>query len=317
MTSKFTSTINQLPDSHAEISGEIPHERFATYRARALKQVNQEVKLDGFRPGHIPEEALVAKLGEERILLTMAEFALQEAYPEMLREHALDAIGRPEITITKLAAGNPLGFKIKTALNPEFSLPNYQEIAKETNAEPAEKIEVTEKEIEEVITEVNKEKPREITPDLREKIKANLALEKERRNREKKRLKIIDAIIAKTEISLPPVLLETELDKMMDEMKHQIEQMGLKFADYLKHLKKEEQDLRDGWKSDAEKRLKTGLILTKIAKVEKLEADQTEVEKEVKHLQEHYKDAPEANLRRYITDLLLVEAVWRFLENQA
>ncbi len=317
MTSKSTSTINQLPDSHAEISGEIPHEHFATYRARALKQLNQEVKLDGFRPGHIPEEALVAKLGEERILLTMAEFALQEAYPEMLREHALDAIGRPEITITKLAAGNPLGFKIKTALNPEFTLADYAKIAREISTEVVEKVEVTEKEIEEVITEVNKEKPREITPDMREKIKANLILEKERRNRDKKRLRIIDEIIKQTEISLPAVLIETELDKMVGEMKQQIEQMGLKFADYLKHIKKEEQALRDDWKEEAEKRLKTGLILTKIAKQEKLEADETEVEKEVKHLQEHYKDAPEQNLRRYITDLLLIEAVWRFLENQA
>lgn len=240
----MVTTINRLPDSQAEISGEIAAERFAAFRQRALKQLNSETRLDGFRAGHIPENILVSRLGEEKILRQMAEFALQETYPELLREHQLDAIGRPEITLTKLAAGNPLGFKIKTAVSPEFELGQYQTIAAKVNAEPPEKA----------------------------------------GGRDQKRWKIIEAIISQTTITLPAILVETELNNMLGEMKWQIGQAGLEFEDYLKHLKREEKDLRDVWRGEAEKRLKTGLILTKIAKKEKLEAS--------------------------------VEAVWRFLENQ-
>lgn len=310
-------SINKLPESVVELVGELATERFQGFRPAALKQLNQEVKIDGFRTGLIPENILVSHLGEERILLTMAEFALQEVYPEILKENGVDAIGRPEISLTKLAKDNPLGFKIKTAVSPEFTLGDYRQIAKKINQKPTENPEVTEQEVEEVITEINKDKTREITPELREKIKENLKLEKNRKNRDKKRLEIVEEIIKQTEIVLPKVLVEAELEKMLDEMKHQIEQMGLKFADYLKHIKKTENDLKVDWQSEAEKRLKTGLILTRIAKTEKLEAPAEEVEKETKHLLEHYKDVPEDRARHYMRDILLVETVWRFLENQA
>lgn len=300
--------VNNLPASEVELEGEIPTERFTAFRLAALKQLNDETKLDGFRTGHIPEKVLAEKLGEERILLVMAELALQKIYPEILQENKIDAIGRPTITLTKLATGNPLGFKIKTAVKPSFTLSNYKKIAKEICSQPLEEIQISDKEIEELA----KAHPNE----TKENLSANLKQFKERQAREKKRLKIAEGIIADTTIELPKVLVETELDKMAEEMKAQISQMGLKFEDYLKHIKKEVSDLKKDWHNEAEKRLKIGLVLAEIAKEEKLAPELAEVEKEIKHLQEHYKDAPEERLRHYVNEVLLVETVWKFLENQ-
>ena len=53
--------------------------------------------------------------------------------PKNCGREKLDVIGRPEITITKIAKGNPLGFKIKTALAPKLTLPDYRTIAREIN----------------------------------------------------------------------------------------------------------------------------------------------------------------------------------------
>lgn len=300
--------VNNLPASEVELEGEVPTERFTAFRLAALKQLNDETKLDGFRTGHIPEKVLAEKLGEERILLVMAELALQKIYPEILRENKIDAIGRPTITLTKLTTGNPLGFKIKTAVKPSFTLSNYKKIAKEICSQPLEEIQISDKEIEELA----KAHPNE----TKENLGANLKQFKERQAREKKRLKIAEGIIADTTIELPKVLVETELDKMAEEMKAQISQMGLKFEDYLKHIKKEVSDLKKDWHNEAEKRLKIGLVLAEIAKEEKLAPELAEVEKEIKHLQEHYKDAPEERLRHYVNEVLLVETVWKFLENQ-
>ena len=58
--------------------------------------------------------------------------ALSEYYPKILEENKIDAISRPEISITKLARKNPLGFKIKTATMPEMKLPDYKQIAKKS-----------------------------------------------------------------------------------------------------------------------------------------------------------------------------------------
>src|SRR3989344_608731 len=147
-------TIKNLPESEVEIEGEIASEEFATFRTDALASINTEITIDGFRPGHATEIALVAKVGEEKILLEMAETALQKAYPEIIEQEKLDAIGRPNITITKLAKDNPLGFKIKTAISPKIKLSDYAAAAKKVASEQAEKVEVTDKEVADLIEEV-------------------------------------------------------------------------------------------------------------------------------------------------------------------
>jgi FKBP-type peptidyl-prolyl cis-trans isomerase (trigger factor) len=89
----------------------------------------------------------------------MAELALSEHYPKILEENKIDAISRPEISITKLARKNPLGFKIKTAVIPEMKLPDYKQIAKKvvSGIKNEEKnTDVTEKEVEDTIMDIRK-----------------------------------------------------------------------------------------------------------------------------------------------------------------
>lgn len=45
-----------------------------------------------------------------------------------------DAIGKPDVQITKMASGNPLEFKIISTVIPEVKLPDYKAIAKKTVA---------------------------------------------------------------------------------------------------------------------------------------------------------------------------------------
>lgn len=309
--------ITKLPKAEVEIVGELSVPEFTAYRERALKTLNQSVKIDGFRPGQVPEQVLISKIGEEKILLEMAEMALQENYPKIVAENKIDALGQPEITLTKLAKDNPLGFKIKTAVNPEVTLPDFKKIAKEANSKPLTEIKVEDKEVDKVLAELEKNKT-----DLskienpKEKIRENLKLEKTAKQKDKRRLEIAEAVVKETKLEVPNLLIETEADKMLHEMRGQIERMGLKFEEYLKHLKKEERDLRAEWRGDAERRVRTALVLAKIAEVEKIGAPEAEVEKEVKHLKKHYEDAPEERLRTYIGNLLINEYVFRFLEEQ-
>ena len=88
---------------------------------------------------------LIGKVGELSILEEGAYQAIREALPQLLSEHEYDFIGAPEVTITKIAQGEPLGFKIKIAVMPEVKLADYKKIAKEENLKEAPKIEVSEK----------------------------------------------------------------------------------------------------------------------------------------------------------------------------
>src|ERR1035437_8358094 len=155
MTNKnYTNIVlNSLPEREMEIIGQIAAERMSELREKALQKLKADAEIDGFRKGNAPDALVAQKVGEMRVLEEAAEIALSEEYPNILEEHSIDAIGRPEITITKIGVGSPLEFKVKTALMPEVKLADYKKIVGEikektaTSAAP----EVTEKEVDDVI----------------------------------------------------------------------------------------------------------------------------------------------------------------------
>src|ERR1035437_6364905 len=151
--------INKLPQGEIEIEGELEANVFETYFSKALKKINDNTELDGFRKGKVPENVLLSRVPEIRVLEEMAEMALAEHYPKILEQENLDVISRPEISITKLARKNPLGFKIKTAIMPEIKLPLYKEIAKTVISQITDKekdITVTDEDVENTILDIRK-----------------------------------------------------------------------------------------------------------------------------------------------------------------
>jgi len=151
--------IKKLPKSEVEIEGEIETDIFESYFEKAVKKLGENIEIDGFRKGKVPEQVLLSKIPESKILEEMAEMALSEYYPKIIEEQKIMAISRPEIGITKIARKNPLGFKIKTAVIPEVELPEYKGIAKKAIGELTEEeknTEVTEKEVEDTILDIRK-----------------------------------------------------------------------------------------------------------------------------------------------------------------
>src|ERR1035437_8811002 len=146
-TYKITAT-NKLPHSEVEITVEMPATALDEYRKKAVTALGKEVAMDGFRKGHVPENVLVSKIGEGRILEEAAELALQEVTPAILMDEKMDFITQPRVAVTKLAPGNPIEFKMTVALMPEIGLPDYKKIAKEEMAKKDEPINVTDEDVE-------------------------------------------------------------------------------------------------------------------------------------------------------------------------
>ena len=148
--------INKKENSTVEIKGEIVWESFQTFESPALSALSKNLEIDGFRKGHIPEDIARKTIGDDSLLFEMARLTIAHHYPEILKEKMIDAIGQPEISLTKIARGNPLGFTITTAVMPEVLLPNYKKIAKENKKE--EPADVTDKEVEDFILRIRKER---------------------------------------------------------------------------------------------------------------------------------------------------------------
>jgi FKBP-type peptidyl-prolyl cis-trans isomerase (trigger factor) len=317
--------IKKLPKSEIEITADMPAAVFDSYRTVALKNINNSITIDGFRKGNIPEKVLIAKVGEKTILEEMTELALSDAYPAIVIDHALDPVSRPEISITKMATGNPLEFKIRTAIMPEVTLGDYKKIAKETPKQK-ETASVSEKEIDEALANFKKSHEGDghdhaghdhasfDTPEFRQKIKEALVENKRMDAIEKRRIAMADKIVETAIIDLPRVLVESETNRIEAQFKEDISRMGVNLDDYLKSAKKTLDDLRTEWAPHGEKKAKLQLALNKIAELEKIRAEEKEIEAEVTHILEHYKDADRARAHAYAAGVLTNEKVFQFLE---
>ncbi len=342
-----------LPDSEYEIEGEIQADVVKTFRDKAIKELSLEARVDGFRPGHIPEKIVVDRFGEVAIIEEAGRMALEANYSDIIKKGIEDKdvkpLGSPAVTITKVAPGEAFGFKIKTATMPEVKLKGYKAIAKKIMSEKAEVV-VTDKEIEEAITDLQKQVahvdhhknnpddhghdhgelalpeidlefikkfgPFETVEAFKEKVKEGITAEKTRKEKEKKRLTIMDEVMKDADISMPKLLVESELGKMVHELGANISQMGLNIETYLKHIGKTIEELRKEWTPDAEKRAKTQLILNQIALDEKITASEDEIKKEVEQIMQMYKDADRTRAEIYVETVLLNEKVWQWLEEQ-
>ncbi len=150
--------------------------------------------------------------------------------------------------------------------------------------------------------------------DFRTKIREHLTLEKSREVDSRHRAKITDAIIEKTTIDVPKVLIDAEIGQMFAQMESDLTRAQLNIDDYLAHVKKTREDLIQEWTPNATTRATLQLVLNAIAEKEHILPDAEALELEVSHLMEQYKDADEKRVRVYIASVLTNEAVMKKLE---
>lgn len=324
-------TKKDLPQSEVELIGEVPFDTIAPYREHALKDIAAEVEMPGFRKGHVPNDLVLKRVGEVAVLEEAVEHFARDFYPELVEELKLDVVGRPNIAITKLAPGNPIGLTIRAALYPEITLPkNWKDLAAKVPLEPAEA--ATDEDLNKTLEQLRQSrKQNDVVPELtdefaksigafesldalKEQITKGITEEKQRAARDKRRGKIIDAVLEKTKVETPRIFVEAELDKIMSQMKEDVVRFGVTYEDYLKQINKTEEVLRDEFREQATKRAKLQLTLNKIAADEKVEADAEDIDHEMQHALSHFPDARPELVRIHIETVLRNEKVLQLLE---
>ena len=325
--------LKNLPESEVELVGEIPYSAVEPYRAQALHHIAEHLELPGFRPGKVPADMALKKVGELAVLEEAVELFVKNFYIELIEARKVEAVGRPDIRVTKLAAGNPVGLTVRATVYPEVTLPKnwkqlYEKIALEPSL-PASDEEVSKtledlrqsRKKDEVVPELNDEFAKSVgafdnLEHLKTQIHKGIGEEKARKARDARRGKIIEALLQKSTLSVPRIFIESELEKIMSQMREDIARMGMKFEDYLKHSNKTEGAVRNEFREQARKRAQLQLLLNKIAQEEKLEADETAVATEIKHAMEHFPDANPELVKIHIETVLKNELALKLLEGE-
>lgn len=122
----------------------------------------------------------------------------------------------------------------------------------------------------------------ELKADIEKNLKEKAEKEKENYIREQ----VVELASKNAEVDIPEVMITHEVDHMLHQFEHQLSYQGLNLDTYKKFTGLDEQALKEQFKEDAQKKVKNSLVLEAIAKAEKIEVTEEDIEKEIKRMAE-------------------------------
>ncbi|MCR5812010.1 MAG: trigger factor [Lachnospiraceae bacterium] len=119
-------------------------------------------------------------------------------------------------------------------------------------------------------------------------IRKNLEVRKEEKARTEKENKVIDAIIADSEIEIPEPMLKAQQEQIVDEFAQRLQSQGLNIDQYFSYIGGSREKMMEEVKDQADKRIRTRLVLEEIVKAENIVATEEDFEVELGKLAEAY-----------------------------
>jgi len=141
---------------------------------------------------------------------------------------------------------------------------------------------------EDFIAELNEENIKTIE-DYRTKIKSEILTSKESQNQNHIRSTVIKKAVENATFELPEEMILEETNRSLDQTKQQVTQYGLDYNTYLQYMGKTEEQFKEELTVQAKKTLEEQMVIEAIAKKEKLEPTNEEIEAKYLEIQEQYK----------------------------
>lgn len=159
--------------------------------------------------------------------------------------------------------------------------------------------------------------------EYKEDVKKNLTERKEKNAKNQKEDAVIDAIINDSDMEIPDAMIETQQKQMVDDFAQRMQMQGINMEQYFQLTGSSYDALLEQVKPQAEKRIKSRLILEAVVAKEGIEASEEEYEKETERLAEVYQMEAgkvremfgEKEKKEIMQDLAIQKAVEFVVEN--
>lgn len=377
----------------AKLTIEVPAEEFDKAMTAAYHKIKNQVNLQGFRRGKVPQAMIEKVYGPEVFYDEAANRLINEYYPKELENCEEDVVSNPEIDVEQIGKGQNFIFTAVVAIKPDIKLGEYKGV--EIEKIPTE---VTEDEVQAEILKAQKENARIVPvedrgaqmddevlinfdgymdgeafeggkgenykltlgshsfidtfedqivgkkigesfdvnvtfpeeyhaadlagkpavfkvdllginamelPELdddfasevssfdtfaeyKEDVKKVLEVKKEKQVKSEKQAKILEKLSETAEVELPDAMVAYQQEQMFAEFEQSMMYQGLQMEQYLKLTNTSKEELMDRIKPDAIARIKTGLILEEVVKLEGITATDEEFEEQLKNMANAY-----------------------------
>ncbi len=134
---------------------------------------------------------------------------------------------------------------------------------------------------------------------VKEVVRQNLLRDKQEAEKVRRENAFLDKVIEHTNVDIPEILEEEEIDAMVEEFKNELgQQIGVTLEQFLEQNKKELKDLRNERRKEAVKRLTLRFGLQKLFEQEKIDVSKDELNKEMEHIIELYPKNEQYKVRK-------------------
>lgn len=307
------ATFNKLPGSRIDLKVNLTKEEFLPYYETAFQRALSNVHLKGFRPGIVPKELAEKAVDREEVFNEAAKNAIHWSLDEVSKDNNWTLIDAPRIEVEN-SKDLGIAYKAELTVFPDVKLGNYKKIAHKVMQERKEQT-IEQKEIDQTlewirnsrkqgdkIPELNDELAKSLgkfqnLEELRKSIGDGIKMEKETKEADRLRLKILEEIIKTSEIDLPEIMIRKTYDNIYKQL-----------SPILKASGKPEEEIKKEAENRARNNIATNLVIYKIAQIERLEPTKEEV---------HQKEGSVENEKNYdyIYGVLQNQKVFSFLES--
>jgi len=272
------STIKREADGTIILSISLPKETVAKAKEQVIETMVKTATLPGFRQGKAPRKMVEEKVDKDKLREEILKKILPPAYIEAVKEHKINPIINPKIHVEKIEDGKDWQFTAITCEVPAIALHNYKDAVKKITAKS--KIIIPGKE--------------QQVPSLDE---------------------IIKTLLETISVTVPAVLVEGEVERLLSQLLGEIKALGLSLDQYLASTSRTVEQLREEYKKKAENDIKFEFALQKIAEEEKITIDDKEIDEALqKAKDETERKQLEANVY-LLANILRQQKTLDFLKN--
>lgn len=165
--------------------------------------------------------------------------------------------------------------------------------------------------------------------DTLDALKSDIRTKLETTNKDREKAEyeeaVLEAVCEKAEIEIPQVMIDKETDMMIKDLEMRLQYQGLDLQTYYQYTNNSEEKVREYMRETAEKRVKTELVLEKIAKEEKIEATEEEIKEKAGEMVKQYGskepekliDAIMSTQKQYLATQIVNEKAIKLLVNNS
>ncbi|MGI6064896.1 MAG: trigger factor [Bacillota bacterium] len=129
--------------------------------------------------------------------------------------------------------------------------------------------------------------------ELKEDIKKKLEEDQKKFSENQLKNQAVSKAVEGSEVDVPPVMVNDQVEKMIDELGQRLRMQGLTLEQYLNYAKIDLEELRKNYQPQAEMAVKSDLVLEAISKAENISFTEEEVNHRIEEMAKTYNQQPE------------------------